>query len=531
MPRTMRMEAFQGDGFAFDLRLPDMSSPLEGLLASGGDQRLTLDKHDNRNSYGCTSFPRSFVLDFGSSTASTVSPKAFEQARESQAQLWLDAARTGVTVAFDEHCEGARDTLRVLLGIAGSEIVFSPSGTDAQLKALFLARTVLGAPLTTIVAGSDQTGSGTAFTARGQHFNTRTSQGVEVNKGEPISGLCQQVRSVNIPFCEPSGRLRSELEMDDAIFAAVADAAGRGEKILLQVMDSSKLGWRAPSAACMHHIAATWPDQVCIVVDACQMRIGRPQLQDYLARGYFVLITGSKFFTGPAFSGALLVPASKAEKVRGASAPLGLLSYSSCYDWPRLWQGLRNAFPTTCNNGQWLRWEAAMAEMTAYFAVPATVREAFLASFAAKTKEYIRASHHLELVETPDTAKYPDLCEEMRHQTIFSFVPFCDGKPLSLEHCAELYRAMGLDLSRLLPPSAPDDIRRTASRVCQVGQPVALAHDRAALRICASARLVSSSWATADSLPDALLPVLADVRTVIEKLDWLIANPQFCEGQ
>jgi hypothetical protein len=522
------MEISEGDGFASDLRLADLAQPMEELLASGGDQRLTLDRHDHRNSYGCTPFPRPFVLDFGSSTASTISRQAFEQARESQARLWLEATRSGVPATFDRHCEHARETLRALLGIAGTEIVFSPSGTDAQLKALFLAQAILGAPLTTIIAGSDQTGSGTAFTACGQHFNTRTSQGVEVNKGEPVSGLCQQVTSVNIPFHEQSGRLRSALEMNDIICAAVAEAAGRGEKILLQVMDSSKLGWRAPSAACTHHIAATWPDQVCIVVDACQMRIGRPQLQDYLARGYFVLITGSKFFTGPAFSGALLVPPSKAAKVRNAPLPPGLLGYASCYDWPRTWQGLRKAFPATCNHGQWLRWQAAMAEMAAYFAAPTEFRNAFLEAFAAQVTGLIGASHQLELVKPFNDAA--ELCEEMGQPTIFSFLPLRDGKPLPLEQCVGLYRAMGRDLSHGLPPDASDGIRRTASRVCQIGQPVALTQSRAALRICASARLVSSSWANADSVQAALLPVLADVRAVIGKLDWLIANPQFCEG-
>ena len=170
-----------------------------------------------------------------------------------------------------------------------------------------------------------------------------------------------------------------------------------------------------------------------------------------------------------------------------------------------------------------------MAEMTAYFAVPAAFRNAFLEAFAAQVTGLIGASHQLELIKPFNTAA--ELCEEMRHQTIFSFLPLRDGKPLPLEQCVGLYRAMGLNLSHLLLPDAPDATRRTASRVCQIGQPVALAQDRAALRICASARLVSSSCANADSVQDALLPVLADIRAVIEKLDWLIANPQFCEGQ
>ena len=96
-----------------------------------------------------------------------------------------------------------------------------------------------------------------------------------------------------------------------AIEASVAD----GNRVLLQIMDLSKLGWRAPSDQCLDEIAARWPGRVQVVVDACQMRLGRPRLKQYLDRGYLVIVTGSKFFTGPPFSGALLVPAGLAETI------------------------------------------------------------------------------------------------------------------------------------------------------------------------------------------------------------------------
>ena len=50
------------------------------------------------------------------------------------------------------------------------------------------------------------------------------------------------------PAVTTSAAVRT-MEMDAAVYAAVADAVGRSEKILLQAMDASKLGWRAPSAA------------------------------------------------------------------------------------------------------------------------------------------------------------------------------------------------------------------------------------------------------------------------------------------
>jgi hypothetical protein len=101
---------------------------------------------------------------------------------------------------------------------------------------------------------------------------------------------------------------------------------------------------------------------------------------------------------------------------------------------------------------------------------------------------------------------------------------------LPLERCVSLYRAMGRNLSRLLPQDSPG--AELAARVCQIGQPVALRHrPGAVLRLCASARLVSDCWMRATSAPRALAPVLADIGAVIEKLDWLIAHPAFCESE
>ena len=504
--------------------------PLEELLTSGGDGRLALT--GQRNSYGCTPFPRPVLLDFGSSTASSISPRAFARARDAQAQMWRAAVLNDPLRVFDDRVEEAREALRGHLGTPDVEIVFSPSGTDAQLQALFLVKALLGAPLATIIVGADQTGSGTAHTARGHHFSDCTALGTGVEKGAPIPGLAERIRTVGIPFCDETGR-RSDGEMDAAVQACVAEAVGRGEKVLLQVMDSSKLGWRGPSTACIQHIATAWPNDVRIVVDACQMRIGRPQLHDYLARGYFVLVTGSKFFTGPAFSGALLIPQSQADAIQNiVAAPQGLGSYTTRHDWPRRWHHLRMALRAEPNYGQWLRWEATLEEMKAYFAVPRDFRDGLLKEFAAQVRLQIGVSQNLQLMEAQCGTADMQLGEEMRHRTIFSFVPHRNGEALALERCVSLYRAMGRDLSGLLPPDAADSVCETAARICQIGQPVALRHrPGAALRLSASARLVSDCWARATSVPQALAPVLADMRAVIEKLDWLIARPEICESQ
>ena len=516
------------------LLLVDAGRPLETLLASGGDGRLALKGLDKKNAYGCTPFPRPTLLDFGSSTASSISDYAYAGAQAARAEFWRAASRTGVEHAFEDRMDLMRRRLGDHLGTGDAEIVFSPSGTDAQLQALFLVKALLGAPLVTIIVGADQTGSGTAHTARGQHFSDATSLGAAVEKGAPILGLSDQVTTIGIPFCDESGHLRSGREMDEAVKQAVAAAIARGEKILLQIMDSSKLGWRAPSQACVEAIAAAWPDNVRVVVDACQMRIGREPLRNYLDRGYFVLATGSKFFTGPAFSGALLVPAAYAGAVDAiADTPRGLGSYSTRFDWPRRWVALRNALSARPNFGQWLRWEATLEEMSAYFAVPPSFRRGVLEIFAARVPLLISESRNLKLLEERGGEAQSGRNDEFCNGTIFSFVPQRGAEALPLERCSSVYRAMGRDLSGLLPGDAPPAARRIAALIAQTGQPVALRHrPGAVLRLSASARLVRLCWSSsAATLDDAVAPVLADIAAVVAKLDWLIDHPELCESR
>ena len=182
---------------------------------------------------------------------------------------------------------------------------FRPQARNSQLHALALAHSLLGSGLKTIIVGSDQTGSGTIFTARGRHFNRFAANGTVVRKDTPVEGLTGD--AIALPLADASGfTLRDDA--DAAVLAAVETAVADGAGVLLQIMDASKLGWRAPSRACLDEIARRWPRKVLVVVDACQMRLRRGRLRRYLDRGYMVLITGSKFFGGPAFSGALLVP-------------------------------------------------------------------------------------------------------------------------------------------------------------------------------------------------------------------------------
>lgn len=476
-------------------RLRDLFTPLDTLLVSGGDQRLALDPKERVNAYGCAPSPEPEIWNFASSTASTISQAADDRAALAREELVHKSLFDEVEIAFDRRCEDLRDELRGHFQLSPRvDVVFSPSGTDSQLHALFVAHAVLGAPPVTIVVGADQTGSGTAHTARGHHFSTMTASGVAVRRDAAIAGLAGD--SIAVPLLDATSGLAMRMDADAEIMRAIENSLAQGRRVLLQIMDSSKLGWRAPSAACLDEIARRWPRRVQVVVDACQARLGRRRLRSYLDRGYMVLITGSKFFGGPAFSGALLVPkglSQSFDRIEGI-AP-GFFDYVGRCDWPMNWTMLRSRFERRPNFGQWLRWEAALAEIGNYYVVPGAFRAKALAEIAAGIDSMIALSPSLRAV--PAAFGKTDADDvEFAQRTIFPFTLWRSGRPVSIADTSAVHRALARDMNDDIIGSAAD--RQVAAQRCLVGQPVRLQQPggvpQAALRLCIGARLVTDVW-------------------------------------
>ncbi len=492
-------------------------APLRRFLAAGGDDRIAIAPRTGANAYGCTPFPVDETHVFSSSTASSISAPAY--AHISRAYEALLAEGGDRNAALRRHVERSRASLMDCLELNDAEIVFAPSGTDAQLHALFLANPKHG--LTTITVGADQTGSCTAFTSKGLHFSAKTARGCTVAKGTPIRGLSEGVTALTIALIDACGKARAEDEVDADVCAAIEREVNCGRKVLLQAMDASKFGWRAPSDRCLETIRELWPDAVQIVIDACQMRISRPRLKAYLARGYVVLVTGSKFFTGPAFSGAVLAPRKLLDRFDHSAA--GLEDYARQSDYAP--HQLRAPLDPSPNLGQWLRWEAALQEMRNYYALPAVYRKLVLARLAKQIPGLIAESHHLELLPAPATVPselFDD--EEMAAPTIFPFLLKAQGSHLGPEDAARVYRALMQDLSDVFPAE-----RQLASVVCHIGQPVKIPSPSgaptAAVRICIGARTLSQMWSQGQmNVGDCVNAVAARIRTVVQKTDLIVAQ-------
>ncbi len=478
----------------------------EDILMAGGDGRLDLDPDTGLNSYGCRLQPRGEEVSFSSSTASTISEQAFAAAGRAHRLLQQASYHVGSAVAVNHAIERLRRDIKEELGLAESDVavVLSPSGTDTAIHALAIARSLLAGPPVSVIAASEETGGGIASAAAGRHPDRRTALGASVQKGGIIEGLGEGVDCIPLPCRDPQGRLLDAARGDLLLRTVIGRIVDTRRPVLLYAMDQSKLGARMPGQDCLDTLAAVHAGQPLVVVDACQGRLSRSRLKWYLDKGFMVQITGSKFFGGPAFCGALLVPPHLSARMKEVQKlPAGLKNYTSRCDWPSDWEGLRQSLPETPNLGSWLRWVAALEEMRAYHAVPLFFRDQALGRFAWVVSELIRRDPGLELLSDPASGivapRVPGATpDEMEHRSILPFFVKDGDRPLNMTEATRLFHALNSDLSRRLAPGASDAELALAATPCHIGQPVAVPVPgfglAGALRISADARLVSDAW-------------------------------------
>jgi hypothetical protein len=91
----------------------------------------------------------------------------------------------------------------------------------------------------------------------------------------------------------------------DATFLQLASQAN-GRPAILRLCACSKTGLQGPSEAAMAQALQENPQARCLV-DACQGRFTRDEVGHWLARGWAVMVTGSKRHGAPPFCAALLL--------------------------------------------------------------------------------------------------------------------------------------------------------------------------------------------------------------------------------
>lgn len=479
-----------------------VAHPAERLLTLGGDDRLLVDPDTGLNGYGCSPRPRPWAITFSSSTASSISEQAFGEVEAMRRQ----ALSAGLAGGLDAHLARLGDETRRAIGASlgldaqAAEIVLTASGTDAELIALWLAMgRAPDSAIVNVLVAPEEIGSGSVPAASGRHFNPLSPHGGAVRPGGLVAGFPDgRIRVEMLPIRDGAGEPLAPGIMRESVRAVVAQAVHAGEIVLLHMVDCSKTGLMAPDLGTVEELAGGFPQHVIVVVDAAQMRLSRAMLRQYVEGGYIVLATGSKFFTGPPFSGALVIPRRTLAALPALVAlPAGLAAYATAGDFPESFGTRAHALPRGCNVGLLARWRAALWEMAAFEAVPPAERTATLAAFEAALDDAFQRLPELELLATPSRERRPPAGWDER-PGIFTFLlrPAAAGEPIGYEDGRRVYRWLNEDISARLAGNASVDERTIASRCCHTPQPVKLERGDgrppiAGLRIAAGARLVS----------------------------------------
>jgi len=499
------------------------------LLTSGGDLRIVVDPLTGLSMYGCGPAPDPHLVQLGSSTASVISPRGLAAANALRATLEAQLRDHAPDKVYARHAARQRAELPLLCGLppdshAGVEALLAASGTDLHLLAAQWLQ-----PQLTVMAAPEETGSGLPAALQGRHFNPRTAAGDSVVKGMPVGDWHGELATLDLRHGDGSLRASSCIDADCISF--VDTAAALGQRVLLVLTDVSKTGLIAPSIATALALQQRWPDQVHVLVDACQFRLAPATLRAYLAHGCLVALTGSKFMSGPTFCGLMLVPAALAAVRRDSPLPPGALAYSNAADWPphcaagrSLKAGAAASARVEANFGLLLRWEAAMAEMRAFRAVPADFVAAFLRSFGDAVTAALRGDACFERLPVAPLrrAALGDIEDDAglawdQEQSIFAFVlhaPTAAGqRPLTRAETLALYRG--------LRHGGSDDA--PAPRFL-LGQPV-ICGERSgepvsALRLCASATMIITAWenGSADGAIADALAALAAIASLVRSM-------------
>ncbi len=303
----------------------DLLNDYASALLSDGDSRLQTDRDSGLNKYLCPASPAPWMICASSCTASPIEQCGFDSAGglfdrlagavSLRSRRWLLLEEAQRIEEYLVHYFQAR-------GLA--EAILCPSGTDALLTAArLLAAEQNGAPMTAILPSASETGTGVPLAAAGRVFDGP-------RQGQAFTDA--DIGTKEVALRAPDGTPLPADKVDAAFAAAASGARGRA---VVYLTYGTKTGLIAPHNP---------PAGAEVIVDACQARIDPARVAAFLRLGWPVVVTGSKFFGGPAFSGAVLFPVARRARLRPVDTAVGTV----------------------------LRWTAAIESMQRFVAVAGT---------------------------------------------------------------------------------------------------------------------------------------------------------------
>ena len=554
------------------------------------------------NAYGTSTHPRPEVIERSSCTSSSPRMETFAHVDQVRTSITMDSGLDvshltvqptienessqwpeGATASVSEIVESNRSRLLQALGLHAMKAtdpddtpgscaaIMCASGTDAELigalagiaaagtnsetvqkwtasnQGAGAAVTKDGASLVSILMPG--TGSGVGDAAGMRHHSAAAPQADSVQPGEPIKGMVDG----SIVAFEPV-RENVDVTDGDALreFIDAKKKQTKASSVLLHTIAGSKTGMHQPPLVVADSLAS---EDVLVCIDACQMRVTPKYIQSQLSKGYIVLLTGSKFYGGPPFAGAVLLPPKRAREIEALAAleggiPSGLAEYFTADDVPGdSMPLLKSKLPPIPNTGLALRWTAALHSMERFQSAPSFMTNRIAKRWVSRVRALAEGFYPaVEVLEAHG------IHEEEEHRiggvnTIVSLMIRTGGSGggmLGVKGLKQLQLLLGTDLSDLCDGvTFPESARGIAEIRAQLGQPVLLGGGAlhgvvrlaiGATDICeaveASIAMQEASgvdeeedpFAALDALSDAIDAMVVDDVQVLRKIELLATH-------
>lgn len=551
----------------------------ESLITRGSDDRSVFCTRSRANKYHTSPFPCSVDVARGSCTCSSMTLEAFAKCEKLRQELLLNALSINPNAQsasdfFDAKMSDVRRRLAACIGLRdlvdddSLRILLTPSGTDAELVATSIALSRMFAGLessrhstdatprvTSLIVAQGEIGRGSSSASGGKHFSSVTPSGEAGKAGAPLRRYPTDLVDVlEFNGRDDDGNLQN---IDEAVYSTVTrllagDQDAGCNVVLLHVVMGAKTGFCCPTLEVVDLLARKHPNRLVVVIDACQMRLNCEAYRDFVAKGYVVLLTGSKFFAGAPFCGAVLVPMRSVYEMETAAVeeqtelcyPLGLEDYFSRYDFPAGMKHVRARMGSAMNVGLLLRWESALANMEPFARIPSPWIQRACRTYVDQCKSMLRSKwlHLVEILEPPSLSprRYNRSANDQTLDSIISFkvrdVRRSDtnfSSFLDLDALRDLHMLLAKDLSNVLPQSV-------VKLRCVIGQPVQLGKSPLAgtvLRIAVGADMINGMHYRQDVSFESVVndlvstddQVLSKMQVILEH--WDVLQQQFVEEQ
>jgi len=366
-------------------------SEISHLLTLDADER-SIVLENGFTKYGTSPFPIE-VFHFGSCTGSSTILSSLQMLREHFGSYSMETIRS---IEFQQkYWEEIRNRLFAVLDISNEEanIVFTPSGTDAETMICEIMLHHSNKPLTNIVIAPLEVGSGTVLAAGGLRFSSITPDGNIGEIGSPINErVSKNVGVIRFSLRDVDGGLSNVETMPTRILNEIDSAHESNRYVILHMVAGTKTGVHAPETVFLNEIEESQMGDIIIVVDAAQGRFSRTGFREMISRGRIVILTGSKFFGGPPFSGAIFVP-KNIEIQEVWKDDMSVLFEQHCIP-----EQNESPFGESPRLGFFLRWCIAIDMIERYYSIPKSSRTKILQWFEKDAQRIINESSITDIV-------------------------------------------------------------------------------------------------------------------------------------